>query len=45
MLQDGGVVVAGEGEEELRKSWSTKALMFGGTPPLDDILRDKMLFM
>ena len=45
MLQDGGVVVEGEDEEELRKSWSTKALMFGGTPPLDDIVNDKVVFM
>lgn len=40
MLQDGdGVVV--EGVEELSKSCSTKVLMLGGTPRLNDILRRK----
>lgn len=44
MLQEGdGGVLEGEGEKEARKS--TETLMLGGTPPLDDIMRDLVIFM
>lgn len=48
MLQDGdGGVVEGteEGEEELRTSWSTETLILVGTPLLDDIVRNYVIFM
>ena len=48
MLQDGdGGVLEGEeeGEDELRAPWSTESLMLRGTPPLDDILMNKWIFM
>lgn len=41
MLQDGGVLEGEEeGEEELRMSCSTETLILGGTPLLDDIVRN-----
>ena len=34
-----------EGERLLRTSWSVATLAFGGSPLLDDIVRDEVIFM